>query len=271
MMQRDLHTQLAEHRRNAESTLIQLCDRSPEICGHFDVSSTAKSVSRLWRNRGYDAVPQSISMIWQQIRHQLGEDAVGQFNRMLLCELISTAERRISESHLPKSVIHEYVEAFGRILNKLDETPNVYSEPYDDTFLKDLGVCSQTMIPAGYCVMDITNRISREHFFSGGVHQFFKFSWLDVVQYHHSGPFLFVHYHADCKAKFTPEGREETYRIIAQLMASRAELKAVVGTAWYYDPVLRSVSPHLSYVRALPESNGAYFFQGRVEKGLCED
>ena len=86
-MQRDLHTQLAEHRRNAESKLIQLCDRSPDIYELFDVEPTARSVIRLRRYRGYDAVPQSISMIWQQIRQQLGEDAVGQFNRMLLCKL----------------------------------------------------------------------------------------------------------------------------------------------------------------------------------------
>ena len=265
MMQRDLHAELAEHRQRAESRLVQLCDRSPDICRHFDVASVGNSVCSLWQYRGYTAVPHSISSIWEQIRHQLGEDAVGRFNRMLLCELISTAEDRVLKRQLPESIIQEYVEAFGRVLNKIDEISSAYSDPYDDTALKDLGICSQTMIPAGYCVMDIAGGMVRELFFAGGLRQFLKFFWIYVVRYRHSGPFLFSHFHDEHREKFSPEGRIATFKIIAQLMTARTEFKALVGTAWYLDPEVASISPHLAYVRALPEENGAYFFRGQPE------
>jgi hypothetical protein len=249
--------------QRAESMLAELSESFPDIAANFDVDTVAERVSSEWKLRGYSDVPGSILTTWEQIHRQCGKDAVGQFNRMLLCKLIATSRERLAKAGLPPIIIREYAAGFDRVLNKSNERPNPYSDPFDDIFLKDLGISSQTMIPAGYYVMDITNGIARSLFFSGGLRQFLKLFWLYVVRYKRKGPFLFTHYHGDHKTKFTPEGRKEAFSIIAELLTKRTEVKAMVGAAWYYDPAMRSISPHLSYLRDLPEANGAQFFRGR--------
>ena len=150
-----------------------------------------------------------------------------------------------------------------RVLDKVEDTSRTYDDSQDETFLKDLGVCSQTMIPAGYMVMDISNGMVRELFYSGGLSQFFRFFSLYVLRYRRRGPFLFTHYHGDHRDLFNPEGREKTFWTVAQLMERRTEFKAVIGTSWYLDPVVPEISPHLAYIRTLPGENGAVFFRNR--------
>ena len=42
-------------------------------------------------------------------------------------------------------------------------------------------------------------------------------------------------------------------------------LKALVGNAWFYDPVVAEISPQMAYVRAFPEACGARFFRGPLD------
>lgn len=242
---------------------MRLSGPAPELFADFDVSLVARHVATLWKFRGYDAVPKPVSETWRQIRQQFGAAGVSQFNQALLCELIATADDRLASENLPGCIVQEYVDAFARVLDKLEDGNEAYDDSNDETFLKDLGICSQTMIPAGYLVMDISNGIVRELFYSGGLRQFFRFTFLYVIRYRRSGPFLFTHYHGDHREKFNPEGRAKTFWTIAQLMKRRAEFKAVVGTSWYLDPAVAKISPHLAYIRSLPGQNGAYFFRNK--------
>ena len=247
----------------AKAHLTRLRGLAPGLFGNFDVSLVARHSATLWKFRGYDAVPHSVSETWRQIRQEFGADGLSQFNRALLCELIATADDRLANEDLPECILQEYADAFSRVLDKLEIASNTYDVTNEETFLKDLGVCSQTMIPAGYIVMDIANGMVRELLYSGGLRQFFRFFHLYVLRYRRKGPFLFTHYHGDHRELFNPEGRVKTFWTIAQLMKRRTEFKAVVGTSWYLDPAVSTISPHLAYIRTLPGQNGAVFFRNR--------
>ncbi|MEX2123289.1 MAG: hypothetical protein WD795_05320 [Woeseia sp.] len=253
---------IADYCRQAQRRLDELVTDSSELAAWFDLAAVAESVCSLWQYRGYNNVPPEISAIWAQVHEQFGKKDAGLFNRMLLYKLISTSAPRLLKADLPQRIVHDYEEAFDRILRKLEMLPSPYSDPDDDVFLKDLGISAQTVFVAGYYVLNPGKRINRKLLFSGGLGQFLRFFWLSVLKYRRTGPFLLAHCHDDHKAKFTPEGRVETFKTIVEFLIRRPEYKAVVGSAWYYDPVLRSISPHLAYVRHLPEANGAYFFRG---------
>ena len=62
------------------------------------------------------------------------------------------------------------------------------------------------------------------------------------------------------REEFNPDGWRRTYLRIADLLRVRPELKGVFGTAWFYDPAMARVSPHLVYLRAEREAAGAMTF-----------
>jgi hypothetical protein len=49
-------------------------------------------------------------------------------------------------------------------------------------------------------------------------------------------------------------------------MEWRPAFKAVIGNAWYYDPVVAKISPHLAYVQNYPVQHGASFFRGPPDR-----
>lgn len=254
--------------RRADSQLAGLLDGHQEIAAEFDVAAIAERVRVLWQKRGYKDAPEEMTVIWHNVREQFGIFAEGRLNQLLLYKLIATSETRISNAGLPQSVVREYIAAFSRILDKPRDAESFHHS--SDSFLKDLGICTQLIVPAGYYVLETVMRINWHLLFAGGVAQFVRLSWLYLIRYRARGPFFLTHLHDDHKDTFTPEGRVRTFRIVAELMRSRSEYKAVVSTAWYYDPAMRQVSPHLTYLRALPEEHGGYFFQGRpkIHRGV---
>lgn len=253
---------VAGQARRAAARCSSISSRYSEVAAQLDPAATAERVPALWRGRGYSDVPPELSAAWDRLRRSFGEEGLAACNRLLLCTLIATAERRLAETRLPLAIMNEYVSAFDRILGKLDDE-SYYRDSADDTFLKDLGICALTLIPVGYYVLEHRWRMHKYLLFTGGLLQALRYLRLYIVRYRRRGPFLFVHYHDDHKAQFTPEGRIATFRLIAELLESRPQVKAVMGSSWFYDPALKAISPHLAYLREMPQTNGAVFFRAR--------
>src|SRR5687768_12371760 len=60
---------------------------------------------------------------------------------------------------------------------------------------------------------------------------------------------------------FNPDGWTECYRRIARASGRDPEAKGVFGTAWFFDPALKRVSPRLAYLRQFPLERGAVFLK----------
>lgn len=70
-------------------------------------------------------------------------------------------------------------------------------------------------------------------------------------------PWLQIHTDARRLDDFHPEGWDQCYRRIADLLALHPEYAGMVGLSWFYDPAVAVISPRLAYLQARPMENGA--------------
>ena len=61
-------------------------------------------------------------------------------------------------------------------------------------------------------------------------------------------------------------GWDEVYRQCARLLRSRPRLLGLVATAWFYDPQLAAISPHLGYCRERLLERGRTYNAGGYER-----
>ena len=60
---------------------------------------------------------------------------------------------------------------------------------------------------------------------------------------------------------FDGPGWRRCYLRIAELLATRPEIRGMVGTSWFYDPQLLSISPRLAYLQTDPVEGGAFMLR----------
>ncbi|RLA39369.1 MAG: hypothetical protein DRR42_27325 [Gammaproteobacteria bacterium] len=99
--------------------------------------------------------------------------------------------------------------------------------------------------------------VPRRLFLTKGVGQFFKALKFFALDGKHFSPSFEIHVHPRMLGNFTQEGWKETLLLIAEMMIRYPNVKLLQGAAWFYDPKIEKVSPHLSYLRKIPLSGGA--------------
>jgi hypothetical protein len=79
----------------------------------------------------------------------------------------------------------------------------------------------------------------------------------DLFRGHEISPWLRVHTEPRWLEDWNEAGWEEVYRQSARLLRSRPRLLGLAATAWFYDPQLTDISPHLCYCRERLLERGA--------------
>lgn len=182
--------------------------------------------------------------------------------QLLLLELISQFDRRFEQSLLPELFRQEFSRNFERMLTSMNAPPvgQMGIDLSNDIFLKDLGIVRLRLIP---CVSHLVYRhsgIPRRVLLAlrapGSLIRFGRIVW-------RSGgfrPYLENHVHPAMLDRFDRSGRQQCYRLVAQLLACWPDAKGLIGTSWYYDPVVGKASPRLAYLHDDPLDAGAQFF-----------
>lgn len=181
---------------------------------------------------------------------------------MLLCRAIVHTLDSMESQDMPELIKQEYVRNYVRILDRTEAAMNTDSHLSADLVAKDLGLCTQKLFPAGYCIVEIRSSMAKRNAILGGARQFLDYCGIYYLRFGGRGPFLSNHFHPEWTHLFTSEGRIQMFKVVATIMEWRPEFKALIGSAWFYDPVVAKISPHLDFVRNYPEQHGASFFRG---------
>lgn len=184
---------------------------------------------------------------------------------MLMCRAIANSASHLQSDAMPALLKEEYLANYERILNRVESNIDANLHLSDDVLAKDLGLCTRRLFATGYAIVEIRHSMARRTAMLGGLRQFVTYLSMYYLSFYGKGPFLSNHFHPELSSLFTPEGRIHHFRLVATIMEWRPEFKALVGTAWFYDPELVEISPHLTYIREYPESNGAKFFRETLD------
>ncbi len=184
-----------------------------------------------------------------------------------LCALmlwhIGRFDGRFAETGLDHEFALHYGDSFHRILDQIEKDPG-FADLSKDSFLKDLWLARVVMIPAFAQVWWPHSGLSASAVLRAG----FSASAYVFLRCGGRAPFLEGHTHDPvAKAYWNEAGWGEALRLAALALPALPRACGVFGTAWFYDPALKEVTPRLSFAQDLQVGKGAH----RIRIGSNED
>lgn len=192
-----------------------------------------------------------------QVTKVIGERVSADVCRGLVAVWALELPERVEAEALPTAVL----ELYPFWLDQLAEWLSRETGPYDaDYWAKDVrfalglsvpGSRTQTLDLVAYCrpgqiVRDALKRrnpdVLLRYVSIGGWHT----NWLET------------HTESRHTQDFTEAGWDRLWASAAALCRSRPSLAGVIGSSWFFDPPLESISPRLTYLRANPTAHGAF-------------
>jgi hypothetical protein len=163
-------------------------------------------------------------------------------------------EQAFAASGLPAELALHYTDAFHRILDQIEKDCE-FADLGKDSFLKDLWIARIVMIPAFAQVWwPHSGLAGRDLLRSGPV------SAVSILLgCGGRRPFLEGHTHDPmARAYWNEAGWGEALRIAALALPALPKARGIFGTAWFYDPAIREISPRIAFAQDLQQNRGAW-------------
>lgn len=226
--------------------------------GPVSLREYCKLATRPVTGNGYSRLPQELLQA-EQAFNRADKSAAAAVNRILCRSLLDAFTLESSACAMPDIFRSLYQVQLERIEGNLKNKSDAYFSLTCDPFLKDLAILRHRLIPFGAELATPYSGVSRRLLLKGGWRQVQSFTRA-IMDCGGLKPFLELHMHPDCTRTFTPSGWLETYENLAEFLALNPALRGVHSTSWFLDPVIKRISPHLGYLRQIPELCGAAFF-----------
>lgn len=223
----------------------------------------------------YNYIDSKNSKIISEIEKEYGSRTLERYNQLILVTLIHSVTYHTYFRELPEEVKYLIEFNLNKILKKVegDQDGTGYYLNGNDKFQKDLSICLLKMIPLGAQKVTL-GKLSRGFLMKGGLNQFI--SGISTVLFGTGGFAPIYHMHMDSRDRelvkeFNLNGWIRFYKRLAALLKINSEIKGVTGSSWFFDPVLKEISPELSYLRETAFECGAKIFYMGPSKGAVKD
>jgi hypothetical protein len=156
----------------------------------------------------------------------------------------------------PEFALH-YADAFNRILDQIGTDPS-FADLAGDSFLKDLWLARIVMIPAFAQVWWPHSGLSAKAVLGAGP----AAAAYVFLRCGGRRPFLEGHTHDPvAKAYWNEPGWREALRLAALALPALPRACGIFGTAWFYDPAIKEISPRIAFAQDLQVGAGAHRFK----------
>jgi hypothetical protein len=237
-----------EEHRQFRRLLPAVAAEARAVAGHWDFTAPAGVVDRLIEDPR--AFPRGTD---EPHRARLRQAAVA---RLALGFLVP-------DGRLPEPILQLYPEFLGRLSRFLHERAEGSYD--DDFFAKDVRYALGLTIPCGALQFDLRARIGPKLIARDLAATRSLRSCHAYVRSNGWGRWYGNHIDLRAIKEFTPEGWTASFARIAEVLERNPPVRGVVGVAWFYDPELVRVSPHLSYIRQTPLKHGAFLVRMTTE------
>lgn len=216
------------------------------------------------QDAGYAALPPQLVAAEHTIATKAATKA-NHLNRQLFRFLLKKFTLDTLPWQLPECVVALYEIELTRMQRICDIQADAYFIFQNDLFRKNLAILLHRLIPFGAEFANPHSGIPRSLAIRAGPKQSVKFLRA-VVASRGIRPFLELHMHPEVKEHFHPAGWVESYERLADFLQLNPGWRGVQSTSWFLDPALEQVSPHLGYLRMVPEQCGAYILFAGMDK-----
>lgn len=217
----------------------------------------------------YQYLPLSAQHLHGRVQQRLGAQAAREFLYACLLQAIGNSLDSASFACLPSRIKGHQLKQYRRIIDNADSITEV-CELDRDLFHKELGLALMRLYAAAAQLVDYRTGIGRTTLIKNGLRELS----LRLAMFIRIGgfkPFFEIHTHLSYLDEFNQEGWNECYRCCADLYVLYPQVLGMYGGSWFYDPALAEISPHLGYLRDIPQQGGAYLLFDSATKQATQD
>lgn len=176
-------------------------------------------------------------------------------------KLALNTQELLEEEDLPQSILDFYPRFFDRAES---DFRNNYLATDFSPHRKYARLFTAQSVPCGARVMDLKSSVPLSSVILGvarmrDVRPVFRY-----VSVNGSGVWFRSHTDTGYLDEFSEEGLDRFYLRVAELLKRRKNVRGLVGTSWFYDPLLGKVSPRLGYLFSNATSRGAFCLKHRT-------
>jgi hypothetical protein len=237
---------------------IQTSDES--LLSEYPVEKYISFFDALRRPGRYGIVPNEAELFCQSIVIRTDLRVLEEYHRLALVVAMSQFKRRNKEQNITPRVRDYFEKYFETVMANMENPKKGYYLHKNDAFSKDFAVCRMKLWPCGVELVDECSGCPRSVLLKGGLKRFL--TGLQFFTFRAGGfrPYYETHFHTRFIRDFTPEGYDRLYLTIAELLERNPEIKGMISSSWWHDPVLERISPKLRFLTQVPEDGGARSF-----------
>ena len=187
----------------------------------------------------------------------LGDDAGDDLRRALVATWALELGERVKAADLPPEVIDLYPYWLDQLAAFLTASEGAYDR---DHWAKDVRFTLALSVPGARTqTIDLSSPMGPGQVVRNGRD---GHGWGQLAAYIKAQgwrkPWLEVHTESRHTADFTEAGWDRAWATAAAICKRRPELAGMIGSSWFYDPPLETISPRLAYLRTNPLQGGAF-------------
>lgn len=230
-------------------------------------ATCAQSLRQRSQDASYRYLPDSVKQAWDVVRSRYDPELQAKFWQLVVLWLIRNFDPSKHHHTLPDTLVSQYRKSFSRLVLNVESTGFDWFDVGKDLALKELGVCSGLLIPAGARVLELQSGWSRRILLSNG--------WggaLRVLAFLLQGGRKNFPVVRDARSfgdsltsSIPRAGGCATLQRVARLLALNVKMQGVFVGGWLYDPQLVRVTPHLAFFREIGLQSGARLFRVGVD------
>jgi len=187
----------------------------------------------------------------------LGEDATDEMRRALVATWALELPGRAVAADLPPEVMELYPYWLDRLAEFLAKSEGEYDR---DFWAKDVRFSLALSVPGALTqTIDLSSPMGPGQVVRNGRD---GYGWSQLIAYVKAQgwkkPWLEVHTESRHTNDFNEAGWDRAWATAAAICKRRPELAGMIGSSWFYDPPLETISPRLAYLRLNPLKGGAF-------------
>ena len=186
--------------------------------------------------------------------NELLPDVKSMVAKELVARYLTRLPASLEKSALPLSIIEQYPTAVRYIISSIVRDPDASY----DSFNRDLRLALGFTVPAGAEVVDFRCWLPKNFYRKKGLKENLRCLSFVMLRLGGRGPLFRMHLDLRHLEEFNLLGRNRFFARIAELLEAMPGVRGLVGTSWFYDPQLETISPNLHYLRKVPMDGGAF-------------
>jgi hypothetical protein len=221
--------------------------------------SFISAVNSISGRSNYNYFPPVCSKILHDVVLQYGPDGGRKFLAMLILIGMKRTHDHGQLAALPERVRRNQSRQFKWLASNLTGS-ELWLALDNDVFQKEFGASILRLYVCGSQMVEYRSGLPKSLIFKDGIGNVFS----NAAYFNRIGgfkPFFQIHMHVHLLDQFNEVGRNECYRCCSELYPIHPAILGMFGGSWFYDPIIKTHSPHLGYLQDVPIEGGARLFR----------